>query len=350
MASLTDWFGGHMAAVLWGGALLGLLYGLVAQWSRFCLVRGLFNHWHGNDSRLLRAFALAMAVALLASQSMVQLGWLSLERTIYTPANPVLPLIFIGGLLFGVGMTFANACGARSLVLLGSGNLRSLVVLLVLGITAYMTLSGLLATVRLYLENLLRLPVPASTLPGLLASLGLPSAPAYWLSLLGLSSLLLWFSLGHRPFRQSRKDWLGGLVIGLLVAGGWWVTGVLGADDFEPVRLASLTFVAPIGESLQYLMLSTGSRLSFAVVVVAGILLGSLARALFAGEFQWQSYESPRQMGKGLIGGVLMGFGGIIALGCTLGQGLTGFSTLALSSLVALLGITLGARLGFRWR
>lgn len=338
----------HLSAVLWAGALLGVAYGAVAQWSRFCLLRGLLHQWSGQDGRLLRAFALALLVAVLATQALAGWAGIDLNQTLYRQNSPALPLIFTGGLLFGIGMTLANACTARSLVLLGTGNLRSLVVLLVLGISAYMTLSGVLAPLRVALEQDLRIGLPANSLPGLLTVVGVPDNLASGLVVSALILALLSFCLGHRPFRQSPRHWLGAVLIGLLISAGWGITGVMGADDFEPVRLASLTFVAPVGESLQYLMLSTGSTLSFAVVTVAGVLLGSLLRALLAGEFQWQSYGSPRQMGRSLLGAALMGIGGVLALGCTLGQGLTGASTLALTSLLALMGIVLGAR--FAWR
>src|SRR5690606_21693728 len=283
-----------------------------------------------------------------ATQALAVWADIDLNRSLYRQGSPALPLIFGGGLLFGIGMTLANACAARSLVLLGTGNLRSLAVLLVLGISAYMTLSGVLAPLRVALEQELRVGLPANSLPGLLAPTGLTDDVASALVAGALGLALAVFCLGHRPFRQSPRHWLGAVLIGLLVSAGWGITGVLGADDFEPVRLASLTFVAPVGESLQYLMLSTGRTLSFAVVTVAGVLLGSLLRALLAGEFQWQSYGSPRQMGRSGPGAAVLGIGGVLALGRALGQGLTGASTLALTSLLALLGIVLGAR--FAWR
>src|SRR5690606_24284433 len=234
--------------------LLGLAYGALAQWSRFCLLRGLLQQWSGQDGRLLRAFALALAVAVPATQALAAWAGIDLNQSLYRQGNAALPLILLGGVLFGVGMTLANACAARSLVLLGTGNLRSLTVLLVLGVSAYMTLSGVLAPLRVALDQSLRVALPSGSLPGLLGAAGVAQPPATWLVTAALSLALLAFSLGHRPLRQSPRHWLGGLLIGLLIAAGWWITGVLGADDFEPVRRTSLTFVAPVGESLQYLM------------------------------------------------------------------------------------------------
>lgn len=343
---MAEWFDSPQQAVLWSALVLGLLWGLVAQRSRFCLLRGLEHQWFQSDGRKLRAFAIALATALLATQALVVSADLALHQTHYQPrALPVIA-IALGGVTFGFGMALANGCGARSLVLLGSGNLRSLVVLLVLGIGAYMAMSGPLAGTRQWLGDLWRWALPASHWPGLLTNLGLAEPIARLLVSLVIALPLLVWSLSSAALRRSRADWLGGLLIGLLIAAGWWATGVLGADDFDPVPLASFTFIAPIGDSLQYLMLSTGTALRFGVCTVAGILLGSVIAASVSGDFRWQGFEGPAQMRRYLLGGWLMGVGGVMALGCSIGQGLTGFSTLALSAPLALAGIVLGARLG----
>lgn len=339
-------FDDHLTAVLWGGALLGFAYGAAAQWSRFCFYRGLANIWQKGDSLKLRAFMLAMAVALLSSQLLALQTGIDLTQTHYHQRSPSLPLLLFGGILFGYGMHLANACGARSLVLLGSGNLRSLLVLLVLGISAYATLSGLLAHPRLDLEALTQTRLPATSIDGLISLTGISPVLARWITLVLVAALLLYTALKSVELRNSPRDWIGASLIGLFAAAGWWITGVVGFDDFDPVRLASLTFVAPIGETLQFAMLSSGMPLSFAILVVTGIVAGSFFRALLAHEFSWQGYETSVQMQRGIAGGALMGVGGILSLGCTLGQGISGFSTLALSSLPAIAGIIGGTRLG----
>ncbi|WP_417581501.1 YeeE/YedE family protein [Nitrincola sp.] len=339
-------FDNYLTAVLWGGALLGFAYGAAAQWSRFCFYRGLANLWQQGNSLKLRAFLLAMAVALLSSQLLALQTGLNLTQTHYHQPSPSLPLLLVGGVLFGYGMHLANACGARSLVLLGSGNLRSLLVLLVLGVSAYATLSGLLAHLRLNLEALTQTRLPSTSIDGLISLMGVSPAFSHWITVLLISGLLAYIALKSAELRNSPRDWVGASLIGLLAAAGWWVTGVVGFDDFDPVRLASLTFVAPIGETLQFAMLSSGMPLSFAILVVTGVIVGSFLRALLAGEFSWQGYESPTQMQRGILGGMLMGIGGVLSLGCTLGQGISGFSTLALSSVPALAGIIGGTRLG----
>ncbi len=343
---MGEWFDDPGRALLWGGLLLGLLWGVIAQRSRFCLLRGLEHHWYRSDGRKLRAFAIALATAVITTQILAFQFDLALHQTHYQPRQLPVIAIALGGLLFGIGMALANGCGARALVLLGGGNLRSLVVLMVLGIGAYMTMSGPLASARQWLAELWRPALPAGNWPGLLSLSGLAEPAAQALVSVAVAAPLLLWSFGSAALRRSPADWLGGLSLGALIGAGWWVTGVLGADDFDPAPLASLTFIAPIGDSLLYLMLSSGTALRFGVCTVAGIVVGSLVAAGVSREWQWQGFEGPGQMRRYLLGAWLMGVGGVLALGCSIGQGLTGFSTLALGSPLALAAIALGTRLG----
>ncbi|MFC3852135.1 YeeE/YedE family protein [Salinispirillum marinum] len=331
-----------------GGGIIGLLFGMVGQRSGFCLMRGLEHAWVQNDGRKLRAFATAMAVALLLTQVLNAVTDLDLTGALYLQPTMSWLLVPVGGVMFGLGMVLANGCGARALVLLGQGNLRSLVVLLVLGLTAYMTLSGVLAPLRLWLEGLTTIRLPARSLPLWFSQVGVSvSIATAVMTLLLAGGLVLW-AFQSRTFRQAKTELASGVIIGVLVAAGWWVTGVLAADIFTPVRLASLTFVAPIGDSVQYLMISTGMNANFGISVVGGMIAGSLFMALITGTFQWESYSSPQHMRRSVSGAVLMGCGGVLALGCSIGQGLTGFSTLALTSFVAIGAIVFGAWLGLK--
>jgi uncharacterized protein len=159
---------------------------------------------------------------------------------------------------------------------------------------------------------------------------------------------LLAFALTHAEFRRSYGQIAAGAAIGLLIPAGWFATGYLGADPFEPAPVASLTFVAPLSDTLQYAMLSTGSSLNFGIVVVSGVLTGSFVTALLTGRFKWEGYGSERHMLRSIGGAALMGVGGATAYGCSIGQGLTGMSTLALPSVVAATGILLGAAAALR--
>ena len=163
-----------------------------------------------------------------------------------------------------------------------------------------------------------------------------------------VSAALIIFAFSHAPFRRSIGQIAAGVAVGLLIAAGWYATGHLGADDFNPVPVTSLTFIAPIADSLQYVMLSTGSTLNFGIATVGGVFAGSLVTALLTGRFELEGYRSPQHMLRSAGGAALMGTGGVMAFGCSIGQGLTGISTLALASFVAVAGILAGSALGLR--
>lgn len=326
----------HIEITLWAALAIGAVFGATGQSTGFCLYRGLRQAWTGQSGDKLRSFSLALAVAILGTQLLAWAGIINLSESIYL--NPSLSwlLIPLGGLVFGYGMTLANGCGARALVLLGQGNLRSFVVLLCLGITAFITLTGLLAVWRLDIAN--ATSVTAEGLHGL--------APEGRLVLaLAIVAALLYLTFRRSRFLENRRDLLAGLIVGAVVVAGWLATGVLGYDDFEPMAVTSITFVAPVGEAIQYAMISTGMDISFGVVIVAGVLLGSLASALLRGQFKLEGFSTPQMMTRYMAGGALMGVGGALAMGCSIGQGLTGLSTLGSSSILAAAGIVLGTRL-----
>jgi uncharacterized protein len=330
--------------VILAGLLIGLVYGAVGLLSGFCLMSSLRGWWAQGDSRLVRTYALAMGVAIAATQLLAVRQAVDLGKSIYLQPTFSAPLMFVGGVLFGYGMVLSNGCGSRALVLLGRGNLRSLVVVIVLGIAAEVTLKGLIAPGRIFLLQW----TEVTSLPGLIAKLGVSETFARSLAAPIVSAALIIFAFSHPPFQRAWGQIAAGIVVGLLVAAGWYATGYLGADDFNPAPVTSLTFVAPIADALQYAMLSTGSTLNFGIVTVIGVFAGSLVTALATQRFHWEGYSSPQHMLRSVSGAALMGVGGVAALGCSIGQGLTGLSTLALASFVAVAGIFLGTGIGLR--
>jgi len=232
--------------------------------------------------------------------------------------------------------------------LLGRGNLRSFVVIIVLGITAQMTLKGLIAPGRIALLQASQTTPKIISLPPLLALTGISESFARTLAASVIAGALIIFAFAHAPFQRSWGQIAAGLIVGLLVTAGWFTTGYLGADDFNPTPVTSLTFIAPIADAVQYAMLSTGLSLNFGITMVAGVFAGSLVTALSTRRFQWEGFTSPRHMLRSIGGAALMGAGGAMAYGCSIGQGLTGLSTLALASFVAVAGILLGSAAGLR--
>jgi uncharacterized protein len=333
---------------VYSGLLIGLAYGAVGLLSGFCLLSSLRGWWASGDSRLIRTYALALGVAISAAQLLAASGTVDLGKSIYLQPSFSAPLMLLGGVLFGYGMVLSNGCGSRALVLLGRGNLRSLVVVLVLGIAAQMTLKGLIAPTRVAVLQWSQIAPSVISLPALLAKFGLSEPIARMIAASAISGALIIFAFAHAPFLRSKGQIAAGVAVGLLVTAGWFATGYLGADDFNPTPVTSLTFIAPIADSVQYVMLSTGLSLNFGITLVAGVVAGSLLTALVTGRFHLEGYTSPRHMLRSIGGAALMGAGGAMAYGCSIGQGLTGLSTLALASFVAVAGILLGSALGLR--
>lgn len=343
--------------VVWGGLGLGFVFGAVANKTNFCTMGAISDVVNMGHWGRVRMWLLAVVVAMLGANLLHYAGQIDLGKTIYhRPALPWLSLL-LGGGLFGVGMTMASGCTAKNLVRLGGGSVRSLVVLVFVGISAYMTLKGLFGQWRASLLDPLTVDVGATGLGQAAAKLsGVPQPTALLLTVLAVSLGLLAFVFKDRRFRSNRSHVLGALTLGLVIVAGWYLTGHLGygenPETLETVYFAtntrtleSLSLVAPAAFSLELLMLWTDKSLhaSFGVATLVGMFLGSLAYALGTRQFRWEGFASVDDLRSHLIGAVLMGFGGVTALGCTIGQGMSGLSTLALGSLLAMSGITAGA-------
>lgn len=337
------------------GLILGLILGATVQRSNFCTMGAISDLVLTKDTSRLRSWVLAIAVAMLGCQLLHLAGLIDLGGSIYAGGNLGWLGAIIGGLLFGFGMVQAGGCGNRTLVRLGAGNLKSLLVVLMIGIAGYATLRGLFGPARVWLESWSVLDLKArgltsQALPVLIApAIGIGERSLRWLLGLALPALLLAWTFKDARFRARPLLILAGLVVGLVIVAGWAATGILGADDFEPVPLVSMTFVAPIGNALVYLMTFTGAKLDFGISSVGGVLLGAFLMAKADGSFRLESFANAQDFLSHLLGGVLMGVGGVMALGCTIGQGLTGLSTLALGSFVAVGGIVIGGILGVRY-
>ena len=329
--------------------LLGVVFGAVGNKTNFCTMGAVSDWVNMGDKNRLRAWLLAIGLAVVATQILRATGVVDLGEAIYLTPNFGWLGYLLGGFLFGIGMTLASGCGQRTLVRVGGGNLKSLVVMLFLGLTAYMTMRGLLALVRVNAIDVanIRLDAGSQGIDALLASAaGVENVTAVsWAVTALLGGGLIVYSLASRDFRRSFDNLLAGIVVGLIIPAGWYVTAVIGFDDFEPVRLESYTFVAPTAESIQYLMTFTGSTISFGVAAVFGVILGSFLYVITTGKFRLESFVGAPDMKRHILGGILMGFGGVLALGCTIGQGVTGMSTLALGSLMALASIVFGSAL-----
>lgn len=247
-------------------------------------------------------------------------------------------------------MTMAGGCGNKTLVRMGAGNLKSILVFLIMGISAYMTLRGITGLLRIELESVSTINLDsAQGIPDLLAALtGMSLDTLRWIISGVLVLALLFFIFKDREFRGDIKLILGGVIIGLAIPAALYITGVIGFDDFEPLPLNALSFVAPSGESIQYLMTFTGSTVNFGIAVVGGVILGSFLAAILSGQFSIEAFNDTTEMKRHMVGAVMMGVGGVMSLGCTFGQGISGVSTLSLGSFLAIASILFGAVWGLK--
>lgn len=351
--------------VIWGGLLLGLVLGAVGQASRFC-VRGAIDDWvRLREPGRLVSWLLAIAVAAVAVQALIGLGLFDARRTVAWGSNFMWLSALVGGAVFGFGMILAGGCPQRSLVKTGSGDLKALVTLVVTAIAALMTLRGAFAGWRVdWLDRWnLALATPQDIGSMAASALPLPAGAIRAIAVVALVAAALYAAWRHRG-QLRRAHWLGGVAIGLLVPLAFLLTGTVGFIPEHPETLEAawmgtqsrrpegLSFAAPLAHSLDLLTLwsDKSTVATFGVLLALGVLAGSFATAQLRGDFRLLSFESPRELLSHLAGSVMMGFGGITALGCTIGQGLTGLALLSLGSVFAVAGIVAGAVLAIRWR
>ena len=335
------------------GFSLGLIAGLAARGASFCTFGAIADVVVTGNHRRLRSWALALAIAVIGSQGLQILGILDLGQSMYLagPFNAV--MVISGGLMFGIGMALVGTCGFGTLLRLGGGDLRALIDMACLGFFAYLALSGPIAYLRLSVGD-----ATALSWPGL-AGAGLVELAAY---LTGFQAealrpmltavivvALLSYVLQDKRLYFRQTEIVAALAIGAIITLGWAATGILGHDPFDPAPPVSLTFVRPIGESFLYVMLMSGLEPSFGIATVAGVLIGAHIAARARGELRLEGFDGEREMTRHLSGAALMGVGGILALGCTIGQGMSAMSTLALSAPLSIASIIVGAAFGLRY-
>jgi len=342
-----------------GGAFaLAFVFGAVGNKTQFCTMGAVSDWVNMGDLSRMRMWLLAIAVALLGASALEAAGLIDLSKSIYTGPGFTWLSYIVGGFLFGVGMTLGSGCGSKTLIRVGAGNLKSFVVYVFLGIAAYMTLRGVLGAFRVGVLEKATITLPAGQdLPHLLGV----SRPVL-AALIGAA--LVAFVYASRQFRSNFDYTLGGVVTGLVVVGGWYVSGHIGhvAEDPQTLqeafvatnsgRMESFSFVSPMAYTLDYLMLWTDKSkiITYGIASGAGVIAGSAAYALTSRTFRWEGFRDAEDTANHIAGGLLMGFGGICALGCTIGQGISGFSTLALGSIVTLVFIILGSALTMKYQ
>jgi uncharacterized membrane protein YedE/YeeE len=326
-----------------GGLFCGFLAGFAAQYGRLCTVGAIEDAVIAGDFRRPAAWAVSAALAILLTQSFVFGGGLDLAATHYAESRINLAALVLGGLLFGIGAAMVGTCAFGLLVRLGTGDLRALICALILGLAAFAATGGILSPIRLGLGEIGTFDTAVlggKTLTGIVsAQFGNTAA---FLSALLLAGVLLAFAVTNQRLHRKPRLIAAACLMGCAVGGGWLVTGVI-ADPFGAQHPESLTFVAPQGRVILQLVGESLSSTGFAEATLFGVTAGSFTVAAVRQELRWEAFDDHREMRRHLLGALMMGIGGVLARGCTIGQGLSGTSTLSIAAPIAVLAIVAGA-------
>lgn len=339
-----------------GGLAIGIMFGFIVYRTNFCTMGSISDFMSFGDYRRFRAWILAATVTLIGAQVLAAIGVVALEKSMYLAPNLNWFGNVAGGLMFGFGMVFAGGCASRNLARVGGGDLRSLMTLIVMGLFAYMTIGGILGPIRSWIEqitslNLAGLMVSTQSLGDIAAAaLSLSAARGNALVAAGLAVASLVYCFKDQSFRASPVHILAGVGVGVCAVAGWALTG-LAFDDLadKPTTPISLTYVRPTADTIEWLQRFTAGRIpGFGVTTVLGAILGAFFAAKSMGRFQLATFSNIGDTKRSLFGAALMGVGGVMALGCTVGQAITGVSTLAIGSFLTFGAIVSGGVLGMK--
>ena len=351
--------------VLWGGFLLSVLFGFIAQRTHFCTMGAVSDIVNMGDWTRMRQWGLAVGVAMVGFGVLAYGGQIDPAKTLYASNRWTWLSAAVGGTVFGFGMVLASGCGSKTLVRIGGGSLKSMMVFIVMGLTAFATLKGVTAVLRVATVDKVGIDIVSGTslAQWASASFGMTGpAAALACGLVVGGGLLAWAAMG-KDF-MNVDNLLAGLGIGGVVVAMWWLSGHLGhiAEHPEILQEAflatnsgkaeALSFVAPLAYTLDWLLFFSDKSkvLTLGIVSVVGVVAGSAACALVTGTFRWEGFGSTEDVANHLVGATLMGIGGVTAMGCTVGQGLSGVSTLSATSFVAVAAIIAGAIAAFKYQ
>jgi len=345
------------STIAWLAFGLGLIFGFVGNKTNFCTMGAVSDIVNMGDWTRMRMWMLAIGVAIVGTTGLQLAGLFDVSTSIYTGNRLIWFSNLLGGAIFGVGMTLASGCGSKTLIRIGGGNLKSLVVFAFLGISAYMTMRGLFGVWRVsYIDSVDVTLGTGQDIPAILAGMGMTPHTALMLATTLIGGALLAFALSKREARTP-DILIGGIIIGALSVAGWYLTGHIGYVEEHPRtleeafigtnsgRAESFTFIAPIAYTLELLMLwsDTSRIVTFGIAGTIGVIAGSALYALTSGSFRIEAFSRSDDLIRHIIGAILMGFGGVTAFGCTIGQGISGFSTLAIGSILTTIAIIVGA-------
>jgi uncharacterized protein len=351
--------------VLLASFALSFIFGAIAQRTHFCTMGAVSDIVNMGDWQRMRQWACAAGVAMLGFGLLAYLGKIDPSKTLYAGSRIAWASALVGGLMFGFGMVLASGCGSKTLVRIGGGSLKSIVVFIVMGIAAFATLKGITAVLRVATVDTITIDsiaFSAVSMPAIsLFDLKIGAAQMLAAALVG-GGLVIWAMMA-KEFR-SLDNLLAGIGIGLVITLMWWASGSLGyiAEHPETLqeafiatnsgRAEALSFVAPVAYTVDWLMFFSDKAkvITLGIASVFGVIAGSALMALMTKSFRWEGFGGTEDVANHLVGAVLMGIGGVTAMGCTVGQGLSGISTLSTMSFIAVAAIILGAVLAFKYQ
>ena len=374
-------FAESLSFFLWSTFLIAVVMGAIVNKTNFCTMGAVSDMVNMGDYGRFRAWLLAIAVALLGVTGLEYLGLAELNSTFppYRSGSLVFGENIIGGLLFGIGMTFASGCGNKTLIRIGGGNLKSVMVFIIIALIAWYMINPFPGSDKtlfsvLFYDWIRPISVDLSgqqDIGAIISGENTGTARLIAGGLVGLLLLVLIFRSAE--FRSSKDNILGGMVVGLVILAAWYTSSniAVNADDSlytmsdyysewdmlaeddtgkpergTAVAAQSFTFINPIGQAYGYAKSGFGSAMvSFGLVSVLGVILGSLLWSLISRSFRIEWFVDVKDFFMHLVGAILMGFGGVLAMGCTIGQGITGFSTLAIGSILTFFSIVFGSAL-----
>ena len=329
---------GEQSTISLAGLLVGTLFGAFAQRSRFCLRSAVVEFWNRDGSIKLSVWLFAFSAAVIATQLFVITGLLDIGNARQISATGSLSGALIGGLMFGIGMILARGCSSRMLVLAANGNLRALLTGLIFAVTAQASLSGVLSPFSTWISGLWTIEGGARDL---LATLHLGHIGGL---LFGAVWLLAAIVFARRSSGLLRREWLGGIGVGIMVALAWMLTYQIGAQSFDTIiPVQSLSFTGPSADILMLVLSAPGQPWDFDIGLVPGVVLGSFLAALWGKELKLEGFKDGHSMRRYIAGALFMGFGGMLAGGCAVGAGVSGAAVFALTAWISLIGMWAGA-------
>jgi uncharacterized protein len=349
MVSLSHWIEtlGDARVLAIGGAVIGLVFGVCAQRSRYCVRAAVIESCQGQTGPRFSVWFLGFAVAVLATQLAATLGWLKPEASRFIDAPGSLSGALVGGLLFGAGMILTRGCASRLVILSAAGNLRALLAGLVFAVAVQATIGGWLMPLRQLIAGWW--PVDAGPSRQWLQALGMPAWSGLVLGLAFVACAIWVFQRSRRAHQQSIWSGIGAAVVGLCIAAAWVFTQAVANHSFEPIAIQGMSFAGPSAEWLMRVLYSaTAPTLGFDAGLLPAAFVGSLLASLLSRDFKFEGFKTDNKLGHYITGAVLMGFGAVLAMGCTVGAAMTGGALFALTAWLTLAAIWSGAALTWK--